>query len=100
MAPASSSIMVEIAEPLWPPKGSSAPSSAAAGDVVGAPAESIAHPSGRGVPARLCSSTSPRAATLVAKSNTYGSPPGRGQPKANGFVPNSASVPPAGATVA
>ncbi len=70
MIPASTSIMVLIAEPLCPPKGSIAPARASSGTVVGAPAASCAHPSGSVSPARRRSSISPRAATDVAKSNT------------------------------
>ncbi|MNL60519.1 hypothetical protein D3C87_1843360 [compost metagenome] len=51
-----------------------------------------------GLPVRRCSSISPRATMLVAKSNTYGLPAGRGQANAMGFVPNTGRVPPAGAT--
>lgn len=41
---------------------------------------------------------SPRAIALVAKSNTNGTPPGRGHANAIGFVPNTGSLPPSGAT--
>ncbi|MNL83072.1 hypothetical protein D3C87_2106250 [compost metagenome] len=70
MMPAKSSIIVPMAEPLCPPNGSIAPANAASGSVVGLPSASIAQPSGSGLPARRCSSISPRAATEVAKSKT------------------------------
>ncbi|MNT46853.1 hypothetical protein D3C72_1835260 [compost metagenome] len=68
--PASNSIMVDSAEPLYEPKVSMAPSIAAAASVVGWPSRSMAQPSGMGLPVRRCSSISPRATMLVAKSKT------------------------------
>ncbi len=88
-----------MAEPLWPPKGSCAPASAASGSVVGWPSGPIAQPSGMDLPSRLCSWISPRAVAAEAWSNTIGGRPSRGQANAIGLVPNSGLVPPAGATV-
>ncbi|GAO22956.1 hypothetical protein ALISP_2776 [Alicycliphilus sp. B1] len=99
-APAMSSTIADSAEPLWPPKASMAPCATATGSVLGLPWASTPQPGGRGVPARRCSSRSPRAMALVAKSKTNGCCPGRGQPKAMGLVPNTGWRPPAGATQA
>ncbi|MNL56221.1 hypothetical protein D3C87_1796990 [compost metagenome] len=68
--PAISSIMVDRAEPLCPPKVSMAPSRAARALVVGCPSASTPQPSGIGLPAMSCSDMSPRATALVAKSKT------------------------------
>src|SRR5450830_172678 len=90
--------MQDNADPLCCPKVSMAPARPASALAVGAPSLSMAQPNGIALPLRRCNSISPLATALVAKSNTYGTPPGRGHENAIGLVPNTGLVPPAGAT--
>ena len=79
--------MRAMEEPLYPPKGSCAPASAASGSVVGRPSASMAQPSGNARPSRLWIMISPRALMLEDWSKTSGGRPSRGQAKAMGLVP-------------
>src|ERR671917_2192169 len=73
--------------PLYPPKGSNAPSRAASGSVVGRPSASTAHPSGSGVPCAAASRTATKAVLLDAWSTVSGARSGRGMDHAIGLVP-------------
>ena len=77
-----------------------APFMTASASVLVWPLASMPQPSGMALPARRCSSMSPRAMALVAKSKMNGCLPARGQPKAMGLVPKIGLLPPAGATQA
>mmetsp|Transcript_18278 Transcript_18278/g.44439 ORF Transcript_18278/g.44439 Transcript_18278/m.44439 type:complete len:210 (+) Transcript_18278:158-787(+) len=85
--------------PLYPPNARKAPCSATEGSLVGLPSPSTATPGGSSFPAALALITPKRVVAAVAMSRIRGPLEGPGTAKHIGFVPNTACLPPTGATI-
>ena len=93
--------MMLMPEPLWPPKGSSAPpAKKSAGRVVGWPRESTMSPGVTSRPSAPATRSLPSATPAVEKSRTRGPYGAPGAAHAKGLVPRARPVPPNGATTA